>query len=464
MIDRDEAYNYWVLDLPNSDPIFNFTDPSNTAIIFKAGYLVRTAAIDGQVLYLTGDINETTTIEAVGVPSNISSLVFNGQGLVSSRTIYGVLTGNVTYSSPKFDLPNLINLPWKYIDSLPEIQLTYNDSAWTSADLTSTGNPRNLSTPISLYGSDYGYNTGNLLFRGRFMATGTESTLMLRVLGGLAFGYSIWLNETFLGSWPGISIDQDYNQTLILPSLKGGQPGILTILQDQMGFDEDFTVGSDQMKIPRGILSYALSGQNPSDISWKISGNLGGEDYVDKTRGPLNEGGLYAERQGFHLPNPPSSEWSAGNPTDGISSAGVRFYTTSFNLDLPTGYDIPLSFQFANSTMDGTSVSNYRVQLYVNGYQFGKYGMLCWTDRKVIPADDFAPTVNNIGPQTSFPVPEGILDYRGTNYLALSLWALDAEGAKLGDLQLVSTAIVQSGYGTVELSPMPAYETRAGAY
>ena len=77
---------------------------------------------------------------------------------------------------------------------------------------------------------------------------------------------------------------------------------------------------------------------------------------------------------------------------------------------------------------------------------------------------DLLSKVNNIGPQTSFPVPEGILDYRGTNYLALSLWALDAKGAKLEDLQLVSTALVQSGYGTVELSPMPAYEVRVGAY
>ena len=390
ILDRNEAYNYWVLDLPNSSPVFNFTDPSNTAVIIRAGYLIRTASIDGQTLSLTGDINVTTTIEAVGIPSAVSRLTFNGQSLVSSRTNHGVLAGNVTYSSPNFTLPTLNNLPWKYIDSLPEIQSTYDDSAWTSAELTSTGNPRNLTTPVSLYGSDYGYNAGSVLFRGRFVASGTESILMLRLLGGLAFGYSVWLNETLLGSWPGISIDQDYNQTLTLPSLSAGQPGILTILQDQMGFDENFMVGSDQMKIPRGILSYSLSGHNPSDISWKITGNLGGESYIDKTRGPLNEGGLYAERQGFHLPNPPSNGWTVGKPTDGIRSAGVRFYTTAFDLNMPTGYDIPLSFQFANRTLDGISVPNYRVQLYVNGYQFGKYGMLCWPNHQIMRADRFA--------------------------------------------------------------------------
>lgn len=72
--------------------------------------------------------------------------------------------------------------------------------------------------------------------------------------------------------------------------------------------------------------------------------------------------------------------------------------------------------------------------------------------------------VNNIGPQTAFPVPEGILDYHGVNYVALSLWALDAAGARLEDLRLVADAVVQTGYGPVELSPMPAWSLREGAY
>lgn len=72
--------------------------------------------------------------------------------------------------------------------------------------------------------------------------------------------------------------------------------------------------------------------------------------------------------------------------------------------------------------------------------------------------------VNNIGPQTAFPVPEGILNYHGINYLALSLWALDPKGARIENLQLASTAVIQSGYGSVELSPMPGYSKRVGAY
>jgi beta-galactosidase len=44
------------------------------------------------------------------------------------------------------------------------------------------------------------------------------------------------------------------------------------------------------MKNPRGILNYDVTGHNMTDITWKMTGNLGGEDYMDRTRGPLNEG------------------------------------------------------------------------------------------------------------------------------------------------------------------------------
>jgi hypothetical protein len=48
--------------------------------------------------------------------------------------------------------------------------------------------------------------------------------------------------------------------------------------------------------------------------------------YVDKTRGPLNEGGLYGERQGWHLPGFDDSHWTTSKPADGIAQAGVQFY------------------------------------------------------------------------------------------------------------------------------------------
>ena len=360
-----------MLDLPSKAPTNRFTSPSATSAIVKAGYLLRTAVIHGETLALTGDLNATTTIEVVGNP-DCSQLDFNGKR-ISSGANEKVLSGNLKYNAPSARIPSLSSLEWKYIDSLPEIQPSYDDSSWVSANLKSTNNPRALTTPTSLYASDYGFNTGNLLFRGHFTAAGAEKTFSLETQGGSAFGASIWLNSAFIGSWPGIDKDANYNSTFTLPNFKAGQKCVFIVLIDDMGNNEDFTVGTDDAKQPRGILAYNLDGHVQSDISWKLTGNLGGEDYRDNVRGPLNEGGLYAERQGYHLPRPPTRDWKSRKPTDGITKPGVAFYTAEFQLDMPDGYDIPMAFNFANTTVP---VPDYRVQLYVNGYQFGKYGEL----------------------------------------------------------------------------------------
>lgn len=48
--------------------------------------------------------------------------------------------------------------------------------------------------------------------------------------------------------------------------------------------------------------------------------------YVDRTRGPFNEGGLYAERQGWHYPGFDTGKWEKQTPFEGIKTAGVGFF------------------------------------------------------------------------------------------------------------------------------------------
>lgn len=64
----------------------------------------------------------------------------------------------------------------------------------------------------------------------------------------------------------------------------------------------------------------------------------------------------------------------------------------------------------------------------------------------------------------SFPVPQGILNYSGTNYVAITLWSQEESGAKLGGLQLVVDGVIQSGMRDPGLSPIPGWTKRAGAY
>ena len=72
---------------------------------------------------------------------------------------------------------------------------------------------------------------------------------------------------------------------------------VVTVVVDPTGLEEDYD-GNDSFKTPRGIRGYQLLGGVDFD-HWKVQGNLGGEDVVDKVRGPLNEGGLFVERQGM---------------------------------------------------------------------------------------------------------------------------------------------------------------------
>lgn len=373
---RNEAYQYWPLELPAPEPIGNYTSLSKSTVIIKAGYLLRNAAILGDELSLTGDINSTTDIEVISLPvTGISRVLFNGERLKTATSKLGNLLGTVSFDYPKISLPDFTGPSWKYLDSLPEIQSSYDDSLWTDLTNPTTNNPLNLTTPTSLYASDYGYHTGSLIYRGNFNANGQESTFFVNITGGLGFGHSVWLNSDFLGSWVGNAANQSDFQTFTLPSpLKKGSANIFTILIDHMGQNEE-APGTDAVKFPRGILGYSLAGHPQSDIKWKMTGNLGGEQYRDLTRGPRNEGAMFAERQGYHQPDPPSSRWMSSSPIEnGISTAGIGFYSTSFDLNLPEGYDIPMNFVF-NQTGEHTETGqNYRCQLFVNGYQFGKYG------------------------------------------------------------------------------------------
>jgi len=63
-----------------------------------------------------------------------------------------------------------------------------------------------------------------------------------------------------------------------------------------------------------------------------------------------------------------------------------------------------------------------------------------------------ASTVDHLGPQTKFPVPEGILNYQGQNFIAITLWAQQEDGAKLEGLKLVADAVIRSGYQKPRLS------------
>ncbi|KAJ7164663.1 glycoside hydrolase family 35 protein [Mycena crocata] len=393
-----------------------FSVGTNETVLVSGPYVLRTASISEDTLSLAGDLNGTTLIEVVSAP--ISKILWNGVLVEVTKTARGSFTAELP-STATISLPALDT--WKASGSLPEIDPDFDDSSFTVADLTTT-NYTNL-PPLAgsqvLYSQQYGFYGGNLIFRGRFNATGQESAVNLTVQYGFAGGYSAWLNGIFLGSSQGTATISLSTDSWAIPNdtLRINQSNVLVVFQDHTGISETNTNGG---KEPRGIRGYALVGGTTTFDSWKLQGNLGGAaDAPDTFRGYLNEGGLWAERIGAHLPGFPDDSWASGTPLAGVSKAGINFYRTTFELPISFGIDAPVRLSV---TRNSTIASNFRLQIYLNGWQIGKYA-------------------NSIGPQTVFVLPASILRRDSENTLAVSVWAMDASGAAVAGLQLISDGV-----------------------
>ncbi|KAJ7644336.1 glycoside hydrolase family 35 protein [Roridomyces roridus] len=422
LLDKDTANQWHAPVIPGSGNFGNFFSVgSNETVLVSGPYVVRTAEITGNTLLLTGDLDGPTSIEVVA-PQSVSQISWNGVAVPVNKTARGTFSGQVG-SANTITLPTLSN--WKVSGSLPEIDPDFDDSSFTDADLTTT-NYTNL-PPLAgtqvLYSQQYGFYGGYLIFRGRFNASGAETAVSLTVQYGFAGGYSAWLNGVFLGSSQGNSTVSMSSNVWTFPSgsLRVNETNVLVAFQDHMGIVETSTNGG---KEPRGIRGYALVGGNTLFDSWKLQGNLGGAaNAPDTFRGYLNEGGLWAERVGAHLPGFPDASWASGSPLSGVSKAGINFYRTTFELPISAGIDAPVRLSVTRST--SAVVSNFRLQIYLNGWQIGKY-------------------VNSIGPQTVFVLPASILRRESANTLAVSVWAMDASGATVEGLEIISDGVFSS--------------------
>lgn len=292
------------------------------------------------------------------------------------------------------------------------------------ANHTNTSNP---TTPASnnpvLYVDDYGIHAGAHIYRATFPTTEKPPTgIFLNITGGLAFGYSVWVNSHFIGSWLGLSyIDK---QALELPfqniTLHTDKDNVLIVVMDNSGHDQ-----RAEALNPRGITNATLLGSGYYSFSeWKIAGTATAENaLLDPVRGFLNEGGLYAERVGMHLPGYPDADWedlvsSSSTTTKNSSSIlsvegpGVRVFRTQVPLSIPKGIDVSISFRLTSPPSTSGKTNELRALLFVNGYQYGRFNPY-------------------IGNQIDFPVPPGVLDYDGVNDIAVTVWSQSARGAEV---------------------------------
>ncbi|KAI8072324.1 glycoside hydrolase superfamily [Gongronella butleri] len=427
--DMETAYQLWRVDTAHG-PAF-----------VLGPYLVRGLDDNSSTtLSLRGDTNTTTPIE-IFASSEFRKVSWNGKKVSTTTSSYGSLKGRV--AGPRsVSVPKLTE--WTVGYEAHEKLPTFDDSEWTVANRMKTNN--SLAPPKGepvLYSDDYGFHVGHRWYRGHFNATGSEKQLNVTVQGGANSVYAAWLNGDYLGAFNSTTSATYDLIDLPASALQSNGDNVISILLDDMGSDEEWPV--DQFKAYRGLRSASLLASSAkatgAKITWKLQGNLGGEDIVDTARGTFNTGGFFGERKGWHLPGFPATH--KNKFTTGVKlphnfgEAGVAWYMTDFKLDFPSGSDNPVVVVFDKPKGD----QKYRVEFYVNGWNYGK----------VIP---------DLGPQFEFPVPPGILNTNGKNHLAIAVHGLNAKDNTFAPVHLKVLNSYTYGGKQWKQVPAPSFDAK----
>jgi hypothetical protein len=203
---------------------------------------------------------------------------------------------------------------------------------------------------------------------------------------------------------------------------------VLSVMVRNNGHNWDLDA-DDFHKEARGLVFASLEAPEGRSfavpVEWKIQGRAGGEDFADRVRGVPNNGGLFGERMGWHLPAFDDRGWTPATVPAGAQPAGTSWYRTRFDLNVPKGQDATIGVAFGDTQVP-RSPGRYRVLLFVNGWQMGQF-------------------IANVGPQRVFPIPEGILNHRGSNSLALTVTSDGGPDSSLEAVKLVTLRNVKGG-------------------
>ena len=421
LADTATAGTFWRQDTP-AGPVLE-----------RGPELVRTAAVTGTTLRLTGDTKDPSDLQ-VWAPPQVTAVTWNGAAVAtapradSSRAAGAKLAGAVPIS-----LPDLGSATWRSAPESPEATPAFDDSAWADANKTTTNSTTKppAGQPV-LTADDYGFHQGDAWYRGRYSGSSAASTVSLRYGGGGAGLLQAWLDGTYLGQdvLPNAVASPATTGTakFTIPEALRTGDHVLSVMVRNDGHNEDGGV-NDAQKEGRGLISVLLSDSSavtvPTAIAWKIQGNLGGEAIADTTRGVTNAGGLYGERHGWNLPGYPDSSWTTATVPASGASAGTSWYRTTFGLNIPAADDASLGITIGDPTTP-RSAANYRALLYVNGWNVGQY-------------------IANVGPQHTFIVPNGVLDPHGSNTLAIAVTSDGGAGNGLETVRLTDLGTVRGG-------------------
>jgi hypothetical protein len=398
--------------------------------------LVRSATLAGGKLALTGDTSAASAIEIWG--PKFSTASFNGEALSLSAQPDGSFKSNALAGPAAVKLPDLASLPWTRRADSPEAQPGFDDAGWIKADNRASAAqtwtmPERGQPTLAM--SDYGFHHGDVWYRGHVdIADAKTNQLELFVGAGGAGMVQVWIDGRFVGQHE-MDTGRSFPETtdsvkLSLGDVKPGKHVIAVMVRNNS--HNWNLMADDYHREARGLISASLTSKGGKrfgvPIAWRIQGRRGDETLTDVARGPLNNGGLYGEREGWHLPSAGKGGWTAAKPTDAPPAAGTYWMKTSFDLDLPKGHDVQLGLAFGDTSKPRSDREN-RALIFVNGWNMGQF-------------------IAHIGPQRTFVIPPGILDPNGRNTIAL---AVTTDGRKENALEPVKLVNLRTARGGVPL-------------
>ncbi|MET9778419.1 beta-galactosidase [Streptomyces sp. NPDC006367] len=355
--------------------LWPYETPSGKGLVYGPA-LLREAVLDGDTVRLTGDMDEAYGLE-VWAPRGITGVTFNGRALATSVSSAGSLrTGRRLPGAPEVTLPALGG--WRRREENPEARPGFDDSGWTAADRRTSYS----STPVPgdrpvLFADDYGFHYGDVWYRGRLTGIDGLETVSLSYSTGARGMLMAWLDgeplgthrtgreeeekEKEKGTWTAtarLRLPQALRRRLREPR-RDGRPrtGVLSVLVRRTRHDQDDLLAA------RGLTSVSFDGASPA-VRWRIQGAAA----PDPVRGPLNNGGLYGEREGWHLPGYDDAGWESVPFPRTERRQGVTWYRTVFRLDVPPDVDAAVGLALG----DGPG-RDHRVQVFLNGWNLGEH-------------------------------------------------------------------------------------------
>jgi beta-galactosidase GanA len=413
-------------DDPTADTFWR-VDSNSGPLLVRGPELVRTATTSPIATSLTGDTKQPADLEVWGARGPL--LRWNGAVVPTTRTRSGSVRALWQLPGPVDPrLPALTG--WRSAPGSPEAEPGYDDSTWPVADKTTTNSTTKppAGQPV-LTADDYGFSTGDVWYRGRYQGP-LPDQLTLRYGGGGAGMLQAWLDGQYLGEnvLPNAvaSPPTTGTATFTVPAgLRGDGPHVLSVMVRDDGHNEDGGV-NDAQKEGRGLISVS-----PAGTTWRIQGGT-----PDPVRGPLNNGGLAGERDGWTLPGFPDRGWASAAVPAATADPGTTWYRTTFDLRVPSGQDTSVGLTIGDPAKP-RSGGHYRALVFLNGWNLGQYAA-------------------DVGPQHTFALPTGILDPHGHNTLALAVTSDGGPGNGLENVTLTDLGSARGGV-PVHLVASPGY-------